>query len=381
MVFSKPIAEITVNDLQELIGITVEKQTIDFKRQLSRDANSKLNRDELCKDICAFANAYGGFIIYGMSESGGIANSLDGLKDSVSIEKLQIEVQNAIQYGIEPSVRSVVRIEPIQISTQPLLFALVIQISAGFQKPYRVIGTHRFTYRSSAGTSDMSLEDLRQSFLATLRKNESIIEFSKRKFNELKSNSYGLMFEKHRIFPWLSVMSIPITNFSKYDMDLETMSLDIFSNTGGWISSPIFDTYNMEGYVSRRERGYTQIYRDGTIENVEVLQFSLETNDLPLDAIKNMLLEHVKFIFNTQHTLEITSSVAIIVNFWNVRGRIFASSMNGFQRYPLSVPIPMERDELNFPDLLVPDTYADVNEALLPLFKILYNAGGFRLTS
>jgi predicted HTH transcriptional regulator len=58
----------TRDDLQRLIDDEIQESlTLDYKASPALAKDSK-SRDELCKDVSAFANSAGGQIIYGIEE-------------------------------------------------------------------------------------------------------------------------------------------------------------------------------------------------------------------------------------------------------------------------------------------------------------------------
>lgn len=77
-------------DLQKLIADGVaESLTLDYKASSSLGKDSK-QRDELCKDVTAFANSAGGQIVYGVEEDKNLPTKLDDGADP-SITKEWIE--------------------------------------------------------------------------------------------------------------------------------------------------------------------------------------------------------------------------------------------------------------------------------------------------
>ncbi len=68
MLFNKPLAEIEENDLQELIDTAVrESKDLDYKESLSVELPSE--KKEFLSDVSSFANAIGGYLIYGVKEN------------------------------------------------------------------------------------------------------------------------------------------------------------------------------------------------------------------------------------------------------------------------------------------------------------------------
>lgn len=102
----------TKPDLENLIaeGIT-ESLTLEYKGSPALAKDSK-SRDELCKDVSAFANSAGGQIIYGIEEDKNVPTKLDEGADP-SITKEWIE--QILDLRIQPRIEGLV-IKPVQLA-------------------------------------------------------------------------------------------------------------------------------------------------------------------------------------------------------------------------------------------------------------------------
>ncbi len=93
-----------------------EGQFLDYKRTFdfleAPDKNQKAKaKNELRNDICSFANAYGGDIIFGMPEKNGLASSIVPIAIE-NIDKFELELRNVLL--------------PIQPATPPVDFAFIM---------------------------------------------------------------------------------------------------------------------------------------------------------------------------------------------------------------------------------------------------------------
>lgn len=100
MINSKKITECCEEDLHILIDNPDyrENQYIDYKSDFSyfRAEGKEVKEKEafeLRKDICSFANAEGGFLIYGISERKGIASNILGV-EIANCDKFENDVRN-----------------------------------------------------------------------------------------------------------------------------------------------------------------------------------------------------------------------------------------------------------------------------------------------
>lgn len=102
----KPVSEWTRNDLEQLIADDVrESLTLDYKSSPSLGRESK-QRNELSKDVSAFANSAGGIIVYGIVEKGQKADRIDEGCDDAKISREWLE--QTIGSLIQPRIQGLV---------------------------------------------------------------------------------------------------------------------------------------------------------------------------------------------------------------------------------------------------------------------------------
>src|SRR6476620_4623355 len=96
----------TKADLQRLIDDGIpESLTLDYKDSAALAKDSK-SRDELCKDVSAFANSAGGQIVYGINEKN---NKLDN-GSALTREWLEQVIDSNVQPRIEGLVITPIRL-------------------------------------------------------------------------------------------------------------------------------------------------------------------------------------------------------------------------------------------------------------------------------
>lgn len=166
LINDKPLAEWTIDDINTLIGDEQwrESSTIDYKREFkARDEGFK-------KDVCAFANAQGGYLFMGIDEDNGLATSIVGI-DDVGIDDYNLSISNALSSSIEPS-RPVYESHLIPLENKKCI--LIIHVLEGCDKPYRVRNEGRFWIRGNAGNEVMSYMVLQDMFLRTNAQKERL---------------------------------------------------------------------------------------------------------------------------------------------------------------------------------------------------------------
>jgi hypothetical protein len=120
-------------DLQRLIDDEIlESYVLDYKASPALAKDSK-SRDELCKDVSAFANSAGGQIIYGIVEDKHLPKSIDPGVDQSVITKEWIE--QVLNSNIQPRIRDLV-IAPIPLRKGRWAYVLTIpQSNTAHQAP------------------------------------------------------------------------------------------------------------------------------------------------------------------------------------------------------------------------------------------------------
>jgi hypothetical protein len=158
----------TKADLERLISDGVsESLTLDYKRS---EGLSKNKRDELCKDVSAFANSTGGRLIYGIPEENRVPQALDAGIDKTVITREWIE--QVLNSNIQPRIDGL-RITHISAETGNNQVFYVIEVpQATARAPHQAPDKKyykRFNFQSVA-MEDYEIRDtLRRATTPTLR--------------------------------------------------------------------------------------------------------------------------------------------------------------------------------------------------------------------
>jgi hypothetical protein len=170
--FKKPASQVTEADLQLLITNSVgERRNIDYKRDLPGTTDS--DKKEFLADVSSFANAIGGFLIFGMAETGGLPTAITATR-ATDLDREAQRIDNLLTSGLQPRIRY----EPVWIATS-LGPVLLIEIDKSLVGPHRVIlGDHGHFYaRNSTGKYRLDVSDLRQAFGGGARLFDRIRDF------------------------------------------------------------------------------------------------------------------------------------------------------------------------------------------------------------
>jgi predicted HTH transcriptional regulator len=141
-----------------------ESASLDFKRELPRSSKKEeedKDKQELLKDVCAFANTDGGDLVYGISDKDGAAEKVMPIVDEAA-DAAERRLRQVLDAGIEPRIQGI-RFQRVEIDTS---YVLIVRVPASFDGPHcaRRDNLRRFVMRNGTLTSDMTYDQLRAAF-------------------------------------------------------------------------------------------------------------------------------------------------------------------------------------------------------------------------
>lgn len=158
------LTKLDIASLQSLIDTSArESIELDFKAEF--DPESPEHRRGLIDDVCALANARGGWLLLGVEEAEGSASGLSGIRvddeDAFRLRMLQM-----IGTGLEPRLGGV-RIECVPLAAGGLVVG--VHVPQSWTGPHRTTGSRRFMVRGDGANSEYDVQGLRHAFLAADR--------------------------------------------------------------------------------------------------------------------------------------------------------------------------------------------------------------------
>ena len=146
----------TIQDIERLIDLEIpESIWLDYK---ASPALSKKKKDEICKDVSAFANSDGGVLIYGVKEEYTVPKEIDDGVDTSKISKEWID--EILATNITPIISG---IEIIEIKKTANNSVFVVNIQKSFRGPHQS-PDKKYYKRSNARSAPMEhyeIEDIR----------------------------------------------------------------------------------------------------------------------------------------------------------------------------------------------------------------------------
>jgi predicted HTH transcriptional regulator len=165
--FDKPLSDVTFDDIQELSDEQIEESMIlDYKQEL--------NDYSIIKQVTAFSNTKGGYLVYGIAETGkgGHPQYLNGIESDFNKERLE----QIILGNIIPRVSVQIKKIPIPDTGRVIL---LVHIPEGQSKPYYNNQDKRYYKRYNFSATPMDeneVEWLYQSRFFGMSKLERYIE-------------------------------------------------------------------------------------------------------------------------------------------------------------------------------------------------------------
>ncbi|MHA6823875.1 AlbA family DNA-binding domain-containing protein [Ralstonia pseudosolanacearum] len=147
--------------LQSLID-TPARESIELDFKAAYDPENADHRRGLLDDVCALANARGGWLLLGVAETAGSATGLPGIvvgdEDAFRVRLLQM-----IGTGLEPRLGGV-RIECVPVQGGGRVVG--VHVPQSWIGPHRITSSRRFMLRGDSGNSEYDIQGLRHAFLA-----------------------------------------------------------------------------------------------------------------------------------------------------------------------------------------------------------------------
>jgi len=369
----KKLDEIDCTDVQSLVADGIrESRTIEYKQQLP--GNSDSDKIHFLAEVSAFANTDGGDVIYGIKDEKGLPKSFAGIQlDNADAELLRLE--QLIRNGLDPKIQNI-RLRAVPCADKA---AIIIRVPKSFEAPHRVsLKDHaKFYARNSAGKFPMDTSELRSAFLSSEALPERIRLFRERRIYDLRSREGLPVLLEGKGLTCLHIF--PLVSFTSQ------IKLPIFEQRGANIfainppGASYWDyQFNLEGIVTfsgarnQPNRGYTQLYRNGSIEAVEVLAWDGDKKYIPSVAYEESAIRLVSSAFNIYRKYEIEAPIIICLSFVDIFDFRLAVS-----RGMNSQEVASTCAEILIPEIRIIDLEQPVHQSLRPLFDMVWNAFGY----
>lgn len=414
---SKTVDKITFEDLNKLKENQVaEDKRLDYKRELPKfllipgnneeaKKAKKPHKIEFLKDVSAFANTSGGYLLYGIKSENGVPTEISGVDSENKEDAYILQLNETLDSQLEPRIASGSRdLAFVSLEEPKKEKVLAIYVSKSWRAPHRIKLNNHFYKRSATQNPPMDVDDLRVAFSQRDSLTKSARQFRNQRINELYTFGMtpvdfrpthanpdkfraGLPSVNHLLGGTQVVLHlVPIDAFTpaKY-IDLKKAKddprqlLPIGTSEGGMIVRPNIDGFLVaylddEGYT----HSYAQLYRNGIIEAVEGGAL-IDVNELVGNVktiwikefetdLRNALQRYLKLL----QTLEVDVPLFLFLTLLGVEGvGLYYKGM-----FPPRVAHTIDRSQLSIPEACVKSYVQTPNEVLKGIFEALWNACG-----
>jgi len=377
---NKPFDQIDKDEIVNLISNEVrEGRLLDYKKILP--GNSDSEKTEFLADVSSFANAAGGYILYGVQERRdedgkptGIPESADGL-EAVNVDSEILRLESSIRTGLDPRVPGV-RTKPIEgLSKGPVL---VMWIPKSWASPHMVTFKNhsRFYSRSSNGKYSLDVTEIRSAFALSESLAEKIRRFRDDRIAKIVANETPMPIEQS---PKLVLHVLPITSLNVGSQlnvseiyEKRHHMLPIGENN--WTSHRI----NFDGVVTFCHSStppvcyaYVQAFNSGAVEAVDTYLLNERNGKklIPSPQFEKDIISALDNYLKLQETLGLNPPIFVMISSLDVKDyTLFV---------PHSTTRPIDRNVLLLPDVVVEEYGQNPASVLRPAFDAVWQASGF----
>ena len=168
--FTKHVSQLTYSDIDDSVNVRKEREGyhLDFKGEIGKPDKAK---KELAKDISAFANASGGFLIIGVDKKYQIV----GIENTIQNKSIDEWINQILNSNIDPQVFYFdPRIIPIPSSEKVIV---VIHIPESTKKPHIVTEWNSYYLRVNDSSKSANHSQVRDMFEISKRRSDEFNDF------------------------------------------------------------------------------------------------------------------------------------------------------------------------------------------------------------
>ncbi|MDR0911250.1 MAG: ATP-binding protein [Methanobrevibacter sp.] len=366
---NKHIDFITEEDINHLIKNQIsEDENLDYKREI--DIQNKKNKESFLKEVCAFCNANGGLLIYGIGENDDKFPVLNGLDLKITMDDLKLRLASLLRDCLEPSPVSHINIRELTIEDKQIL---LIKCSKSINGPIRLNKTRDFYIRHNNGCEHMNYDELRNAFNLSDNLHEKIISFKNKRLKYVLER--GDLSKHHGII--LHIIPFDSLKSGKY-YDLNS----ILNNNN---FQPLFSSgitkNNFDGIINGDFDdsfiNYIQMFDNGIIEFVSICDKHKNDKLRSFYAytFEKKIITRLVSIFNIYKYLDIPLPIFIFLTVVGIENMEIYNGRNAY------TACKFDRNCLELPEVVINSYDLTKNESELEkefkftFDKIYYSAG------
>jgi hypothetical protein len=371
----KPIDKITKADIESLMSTKErESRTLEYKLKLPGPSDD--DRREFLADVSAFANAAGGDILYGISESEGEPDGIPGLS-KIDVDKEKLRLGEMIRSGIHPRINGFHIQELPGFENQVLLLRIPQSLNAPHMVTYKNLS--RFFTRNSSGKHQLDVTEIRNAFELSGTVIQRLQNFRAERLAKIVAGETPVDMPAD---PKLILQIVPLNSFRLNSYIDATLQNTILQRLQPIHAADFHRRHNLDGYIisSHGFAGpkfdtYCQFHRNGTVESVYARLVVLhgERRDIAPIHVETNVLHQIKQYLDGLRQIGVPLPLFVMLSMTGVKGIPFIQSEWAIQ----IEPTPIDRDTVLLPDVLVESYDVEIEQLMQPVFDAMWNAAGF----
>ncbi|WP_148314189.1 RNA-binding domain-containing protein [Sorangium cellulosum] len=368
--FNKPVTELTKEDIDALVENEVpESKVLDYKGDLPTE-----NKD-FAADVAAFANAAGGFIIFGVPEKKdadgkrtGIPASADGIPGLNSDEVIR-RLEAIVRTNIDPKLSG---LHWHTIPGFPKGPILILHIPRSWSAPHMLtVGESRFPSRNDRNKVWLDVREIRSAFVRSTELPALIHRFRDERLGKIIAGATPIKLKPRAKLVLHLVPFASVSEGAAIDLATWGKRPPAPLGSGGWDSK-----YNNDGFISYRDlnegliQSYLQVFRTGALETVTTLR-ERRPDGLTLANLwwhEEDIIDKTKAYLERYREAGLELPLIALVSLLDAKGLTVPES--GMRDVSVGMYVS-DRDTLLLPNVQIQD-YGD--DALPKLFKPAFDA-------
>jgi hypothetical protein len=273
----KPINDISLSDLQALIGNVREGKTIEYKSDMPGRAATETG--PFLAGVSSLANTSGGDFVLGIKEDAGLATAIPAI-EFINLDAEKLRLEQLLANGLEPRLPRV-DIHPVHCGNGR--HVLVIRTAKSWLAPHRVKLNDKFYGRNSAGKYPLDVSELRTAFILSETLAERTRAFHAERTIRIADRDLPLL-----LTPDVPVLVLHLVPYSAFDLGRSLSLADVENHSANFPPLgrdwPQHQGINFDGFLGLANRdltgrdgsaaeqaAYILVFRSGIIEGVAKL--------------------------------------------------------------------------------------------------------------
>jgi|GEM_PF-4570131 len=394
MLFNKPVNQISKEEFEDFIAQKkIEGREHDYKIILPDGKNQRDGYDpinEFAKDVCAFANSIGGYLIFGVKENSGEPTDICGVEiEKDNFERLKQKLLDYVTSNIEPTIQGISFgcIEGFEDGKS----VVIMYIPKSFLAPHMVRKDRAFYYRADSKNERMDVAQVRESFLSFENLRDKIINYSNGRILRLIQKETPFELSET---PTAVLQLIPFSSFDFSNIDIVPGFINVneygikscinkspYLALWGSDSRHAIDpcSYNIDGCLKCVNKNYIQIYTNGIIESLDNYTFDYYkieygNNKFYINDYATNISLKVKQYLDLFKELNIMTPIYVSFSLLSIKNYI-AISKYGISAIPIN-SVKFQKDSLSTDSIINNYEQNEVNRAIKQMLDRMYRAFG-----